>query len=186
MSTRVMNPNHRRVALGKGCNTAAGGTRETAPSVDTAVPPQGYARARHGGTCITAGRKYGEEDSPDPIISSPDPTASSQNPKPSSRRWSRVNGARIVGHWRKSPLRAAIGDTICAPLVDLINSGIDVLSGNQVHMPNLRWSCEWWKWWRLIGKRHKAHPVVVLCTAWHTAGPLFESHQTIVVELLRP
>ena len=43
-----MNATHHRVAPGKGYDTAAGGTWETASSVDTAVPPQGYAHAGQG------------------------------------------------------------------------------------------------------------------------------------------
>ena len=77
MPIRAMNATHHRVAPGKGYDTAAGGTWETASSVDTAVPPQGDARAGQSGTGAAAGLKHGKEDSPNPTASSPDPIASS-------------------------------------------------------------------------------------------------------------
>ena len=77
MSIQAMNPSHRLFSLVKGCDTVAGGTRETALLVDTAVPPQGDARAGQSGTGAAAGLKHGKEDSPNPTASSPDPIASS-------------------------------------------------------------------------------------------------------------
>ena len=66
---------------------AGGGTREKAPSVGAALPPQGYAGAGQGGTGFAACQKHGEGGSPDPTASSPDLTASSQNLEPSLQRW---------------------------------------------------------------------------------------------------
>ena len=58
---------------------AARGTLEMAPLVSTAFPPQGYARARQGGTSVAVGLKLDEE-------GIPNTTAASQTPEPSSRR----------------------------------------------------------------------------------------------------
>ena len=85
MSIQAMNPSHRLFSLGKGCDMAAGGTREKAPSVDTVVPPLGYARAEEGDTGAATGLKHGEGGCPDPTENSPNPTSSSQNLEPSSR-----------------------------------------------------------------------------------------------------
>ena len=59
-----------------------------APAVGAAGPPPGRASVGRGGAGVAACRKHGEG-------GGLDPTANSES---SARRWSRMKGARMVGH----------------------------------------------------------------------------------------